>query len=286
VATEWARCCTATSTCYLRGGGDPTMLASDYDALAAQVASAGILEVQGKLVVDDTFFDNVRLATGWAWDDEPYSYNAQTSALTIAPDTDYDAGSIIVRVKPGQQGGPAMVELIPPNSYVNVVNTTTTTAAGGASAITVDRPHGGKTFTVTGSLPVGAAAKDSYMAVWEPSGLAASVFSDALARHGVHVSGKTKVAATPSGTSVVAQHDSIPIGELKPFLKLSNNMHAETLVKTAGRQATGRGTWDDGISTLEKTSPTSGWIPPHCSLWTDPDCPEWMKFRRTSCRSC
>jgi D-alanyl-D-alanine carboxypeptidase/D-alanyl-D-alanine-endopeptidase (penicillin-binding protein 4) len=238
---------------HLRGGGDPTMLASDYDALATQVAAAGITEVKGKLVADDTFFDKTRLGLGWAWDDEPYSYNAQTSALTIAPDSDFDAGAMVVRVKPGTEGGKATAELVPPNNYVKVVNTATTTAAGGATAISVDREHGSNTFTVSGSIPVGAAGKDSYMAVWEPSGLAAAVFSDALARHGVRVKGGTTFAATPAGTTVVAQKDSIPVGELlKPFLKLSNNMHAETLVKAAGKQVTGRGTWDDGIATLKK----------------------------------
>ena len=77
---------------YLKGTGDPTMLAADYDALAAQVADAGIKTVAGKLVADDTWFDAVRLGTDWAWDDEPYYYAAQISALTASPDTDYDAG--------------------------------------------------------------------------------------------------------------------------------------------------------------------------------------------------
>ena len=42
---------------YLKGTGDPTMLAADYDALAARVADAGIKTVAGKLVADDTWFD-------------------------------------------------------------------------------------------------------------------------------------------------------------------------------------------------------------------------------------
>jgi serine-type D-Ala-D-Ala carboxypeptidase/endopeptidase (penicillin-binding protein 4) len=89
----------------LRGTGDPTMLAADYDALAAKVAASGIRFVRGTLVADDTWFDAVRLGSGWAWDDEPFYYNAQVSALTAAPDTDFDAGSVIVRVAPGP--GPA-----------------------------------------------------------------------------------------------------------------------------------------------------------------------------------
>ena len=46
---------------YLRGTGDPTMLAADYDALAAQVAAAGVRRVTGRLVADDTRFDTQRL---------------------------------------------------------------------------------------------------------------------------------------------------------------------------------------------------------------------------------
>ncbi|MFC7648241.1 D-alanyl-D-alanine carboxypeptidase [Streptosporangium lutulentum] len=76
------------------------MLAADYDALAARVADAGIKTVSGKLVADDTWFDAVPLGTDWAWDDEPYYYSAQISALTASPNTDYDASSVIVSVAP------------------------------------------------------------------------------------------------------------------------------------------------------------------------------------------
>src|SRR6266545_3142225 len=86
---------------YLKGTGDPTMLAADYDALAAQVAASGVRLVTGNLVADDTWFDDMRLASGWAWDDEPFYYNAQVSALIAAPDTDFDAGSMIVTDTPG-----------------------------------------------------------------------------------------------------------------------------------------------------------------------------------------
>jgi D-alanyl-D-alanine carboxypeptidase/D-alanyl-D-alanine-endopeptidase (penicillin-binding protein 4) len=235
---------------YLRGGGDPTMLANDYDALAAQVAASGVRTVAGSLVADDSFFDRTRLAPGWAWDDEPYYYDAQTSGLTIAPDTDYDAGSIIVTVTPGAAGARPSVTLTPPNSYVHVVNTAIT----GPGSLTVDRAHGSNTITVSGAIPVGAAADQEWMAVWEPTGLAASVFRDALARHGVRVLGDTRFAATPAGAASLAGHDSMTVGELlTPFLKRSNNMHAEALVKTAGG-----GSWDAGQAKLRQDFPAFG----------------------------
>ena len=72
----------------LRGTGDPTMLAEDYDALAAQVADGGR---QGGRPASwsPTTPGSTRYAsaTDWAWDDETAYYAAQISALTASPDT-------------------------------------------------------------------------------------------------------------------------------------------------------------------------------------------------------
>lgn len=252
---------------YLRGGGDPTVLADDYDALAEQVAASGIRTVQGKLLADDTYFDDVRLGFGWAWDDEPYYYSSQISALTIAPDKDFDAGSIIVRVRPGAEGEPATVELDPPNDHVRVDGSVRTTAASEEPAVEVDREHGADTFTVSGSIPAGSDPVEEYMAVWEPSGLAAAVFRDRLAAHGVEVLRETGAGATPGGAEVLAERESMPVGELlTPFMKLSNNNHAETLVKASGRAAGAGGSWDDGLAAMADKLPGLGVDPADTSI--------------------
>jgi D-alanyl-D-alanine carboxypeptidase/D-alanyl-D-alanine-endopeptidase (penicillin-binding protein 4) len=251
---------------YLRGTGDPTMLARDYDALAAQVAASGVKLVRGKLVADDTWFDDVRLGTSWAWDDEPYYYSAQVSALTASPDTDYDAGSVIVRVAPGTDGK-AVVTTEPPTDYVKIANTAVTGAAGSANTITVDRVHGANTFTVTGSIPAGGAATSEWMAVWEPTGYAAALFRAALSAHGVRLLGPTARGATPANAAAVASRESMPLRELQvPFMKLSNNLHAEILVKAMGRKASGAGTWGAGLAAMAATLPGFGVDPATLSL--------------------
>lgn len=235
---------------YLRGTGDPTMLAADYDGLAAEVAASGIKVVQGKLLADDTWFDANRLGLSWAWDDEPYYYNAQISALNVSPNTDYDAGSVIVSVAPGAAGKPAVVTTDPPTGYVTIDNTAVT--GGSTSSISVARQHGSNVIKVSGAIPAGATAERKWSTVWEPTGLAASLFRDAMARHGVRVLGQTQSGvATPAGARVVAEHQSMPLSQLLvPFMKLSNNMHAEILVKTAGRVTSGVGSWNAGLAAL------------------------------------
>lgn len=50
---------------------------------------------------------------------------------------------------------------------------------------------------------------------------------------------------------VVADHPSMPLKDLLvPFLKLSNNNHAEVLVKAIGYEVKGSGTWSAGLSAI------------------------------------
>ena len=237
---------------YLRGTGDPTMLAEDYGKLAKKLAKSGVDSVSGDLVADDTAYDSVRLGTEWGWDDEPYYYAAQTSALTVAPDEDYDAGSVIVNVEPGSgDGADAKVSLTPDTDYLEVSSTATT---GGETDLTVDREHGTNKITVSGTIKAGDDPTQEFMSVDEPTGYAADIFAKALADAGIELSGDVRLGeTTPDGAKSLAKRESMPLSELLvPFMKLSNNMHAETLTKAMGREDTGKqGTWDSGLKVIE-----------------------------------
>ncbi|MEW2081953.1 D-alanyl-D-alanine carboxypeptidase/D-alanyl-D-alanine-endopeptidase [Streptomyces sp. NPDC005283] len=238
---------------YLRGGGDPTTLAVNYDRLAADLAASGITRVTGRLVADDTRFDTRRLGRSWAADDESSYYSAQISPLTVAPDTDYDSGTVVVEALPGAEpGDKPQVKLTPPTGYVRLDIRGTTVPAGQADTLAVERQHGTDTITVSGNIPVGASATKEWVTVWEPTGYAAAVFSDALRRHGVRLTGGPRTGRpTPPGATLLASHSSMPLKELLlPFMKLSNNMHAETLTKTIGYETSGRGTWDAGLAAI------------------------------------
>ncbi|GLW06132.1 D-alanyl-D-alanine carboxypeptidase DacC [Microtetraspora sp. NBRC 13810] len=239
---------------YLKGTGDPTMLASDYDALAAKVAASGVKRVQGDLVADDTWFDDVRLGTDWAWDDEPYYYAAQISALTASPDTDYDAGSVIVSVAPGSAAGkPVKVSTTPETGYLKIVNRAVT---GSSTDVLVTREHGTNTVLITGTV---AAPYSEWITVWDPTAYAASLLRDGLARHGVKVTGSTGRGATPAGAKAVATRQSMPLSELLvPFMKLSNNIHAEILTKAIGRKVAGEGTWPAGLAAITAFARANG----------------------------
>ncbi|MFG1704627.1 D-alanyl-D-alanine carboxypeptidase/D-alanyl-D-alanine-endopeptidase [Nonomuraea sp. M3C6] len=229
-----------TGDLVLRGTGDPTMLAADYDALAKEVAAAGVKVVTGRLVADDTWFDAQRLGNDWAWDDETAYYAAPISALTASPDTDYDAGSVIVAV--AADGGKVKVTTTPETDYLKIVNKAT---VGSATDVLIERQHGTRTVVITGTV---AAPYQEWVAVDDPTAYVSSLFRKSLAAHGVKVLGPTVAGAAPSGAKELAKHESMTLGELLvPFLKLSNNIHAEILTKAMGRKAANQGTWSAGL---------------------------------------
>ncbi|KUM68805.1 D-alanyl-D-alanine carboxypeptidase/D-alanyl-D-alanine endopeptidase [Streptomyces curacoi] len=238
---------------YLRGTGDPTLLAEDYDELAERIADSGITRVDGRLIADDTRFDTQRLGRSWAADDESSYYSAQISALSVAPDTDYDTGTVIVTVTPGEAAGDEPVVTVTPDTdYVDLDVRATTVAAGGANDLTVEREHGTNTIVVSGTTPVGGAGAKEWVTVWEPTGYAAAVFRDALVEHGVKVVGPTRLGRqTPAGARELAAHDSMALKDmLIPFMKLSNNMHAEVLTKAMGYEVSRQGTWSAGLAAI------------------------------------
>ncbi|NKZ02256.1 D-alanyl-D-alanine carboxypeptidase/D-alanyl-D-alanine endopeptidase [Actinomadura latina] len=244
---------------YLKGTGDPTMRAAEYDGLAAQVAAKGIKRVEGDLVADDTWFDAVRTPSHWDPTDLQYYYAAPISALNVAPNDDFDTGSINVSIGPGAEGGPVQVGLTPATDVVKIDNRTVTGRPGSPSTLSINRAVGSDTIVVSGSYPVSGSTFSTLRTVGKPTMYAADVFRKALLAHGVQVKGTTERGRTPARSARIASRTSMPLSRLMvPFLKLSNNMIAEILVKAIGRKAKGAGSWDAGLPVIERYARSLG----------------------------
>lgn len=244
----------------LKGYGDPTSLESDYQGLAADLKKSGVRRVTGKIVADSSYFDAQQFNPHWDRDDEDEYYSAEISALTMAPNTDYDSGTIIVNYAPGEIGKPAAVTVTPASAagYVRIVNETTTGAAGSDDGFSYDRATGTNTITVSGTVPADGGDR-SWVTVSKPQLLAATVFRAALQDQGITVDGGVAEGVAERRSRTLARDWSIPLSEMMtPYMKLSNNMHAEHLTKTLGAEAARRsgkpaaGSWDNGTAEIRK----------------------------------
>lgn len=238
---------------YLIGKGDPTLRKENFQELARQLKEKGINKIDGSLLGDDSWYDDIRLSQDMIWTDEERYYGAQISALTASPNSDYDAGSLIVEASPGKNiGDKAKISLMPKTRYVNIVNQLSTVSPEGKAEFRVKRKHGSNTIVLQGMLPIASSTIRESIAVWEPTGYALDLFQQALAAEGIRLIGNVERGRYTSG-DLVASHQSIPLSQLLvTFMKLSNNAHAEGLLKEMGKKRKGQGSWKGGLKVINE----------------------------------
>lgn len=177
------------------GRGDPTINArlnsNDlYRALAPfvrAVTNAGIKRIAGDLVGDESFFRGPPFGSGWAWDDMQFYYGAPISALSI------NDNRIEISVKPGAQtNAPCTLTMLPPNRWLVLSNRTATVAKGGRRNLSFYRPLDQPVVYALGQMPLDDAGYAEDVTVPNPAALFVTFFKEALAKHGVKVSGKLR----------------------------------------------------------------------------------------------
>ncbi|MGD1065533.1 MAG: D-alanyl-D-alanine carboxypeptidase/D-alanyl-D-alanine-endopeptidase, partial [Vulcanimicrobiaceae bacterium] len=252
----------------LRAGNDPFLNASDLDAAASAVASAGIHSVAA-VVVDDGRDSAPGYPPGWTQDDFSYYYAPLVGALA------FEENVVHVTVAPALHAGvPALVTTAPivgpspavggcgPTVDVQVVDDASTADAGTTDTIDVHREPSG-CIHVVGSIPLGGAPDHLDAAVPSPDAYAVQALTAALARHGVHVPAFDALAQPwPAAAEhrivppqrpqaqVVWTHDSEPLRDVLADMWFpSDNLVAEMLLRELAVSVDGvPGTSTNGVA--------------------------------------
>jgi serine-type D-Ala-D-Ala carboxypeptidase/endopeptidase (penicillin-binding protein 4) len=232
------------------GRGDPTInahlhgsnLFQALEPLVCALTNAGVKRISGDLVGDATFFQGPEFGSGWAWNDMEYYYGAEISALTINDNT------LQVTVKPGARiGVPCQLALWPATSCLVLSNRTQTIEKAGRRRINFYRPPNENLVYVSGKLPLEDAGYSDDVTLHNPAGLFVSLFKEALARHGIKISGKLRTRnwldrqADPLDCSQMVELgsiDSLPLRDIaREILKPSQNLYTDLLLAQVGEKA-------------------------------------------------
>lgn len=248
---------TLTGNLYLKGNGDPTLIPADFDKFAEELKGQGIQLIEGNIIGDDTWYDAIRLSQGLSWSDEQYDYGAQVSALTISPNDDYVAGTVVIEVTPGTEAGEQPAVCVCPDvDYVEISNEAMTVDGEKETELIIERDHGTNRITVKGTIAVTGETEQEGMSVWDPTAYALCVFKQALTNAGISWTGFVKTAKTADDTALLLSKSSMPLKELLvPFMKQSNNGHGEALVKEMGKAVLGKGSWEQGLEVMKAALP-------------------------------
>src|SRR3954469_11671413 len=256
---------------YATGGPRQLPAPVVLEQLADELVQKGLKFIDGDVIADDSYFPFQRWAPGWEQDDLVTEYGAPVSALTINDNVVY------VRIMPADRPGEkAFVDVAPFAEYYRLDNRIMTTPPGtGPSKITISREPGSNDVLLWGTIPQDDPGGAQAIAVDDPAQFAAQWFRQSLERHGVVVYGRertrhtdlanlttfsvTSRAAAGGGTSsnmtiaplVLAVHDSGPLSEdLMVINKVSQNLHAELMLRLLGRERGTAGTIDGGLEVL------------------------------------
>ncbi len=222
-------------------------LATLADAVAART------RVVRHVVGDDSLFPDQRWSPGMSWNNLPTRSGTAVSALTL------DDNELRVTIAPAASGrGPAAVTAL---AYVSIDNRVTT---GGVTAIRFDRLPGSRTLRLDGTIAADALVETLRIAIDDPADYAAWRLRTALNERGVRVTGGTQVrhraaslnddparrgatpVARPSAEAFLARATPAAlIEDLTLTNKVSQNLHAELLLRRIGR-VTGGGSIADG----------------------------------------
>lgn len=277
-----------TGDLVLVGRGDPNLsgrelpysLRTQRDAdparvleqLADEVVQKGVKYVDGDIVADDSYFAFERYGEGWSQDDLVWPDGAPVSALTINDNV------IFVNILPGARAGDrAFVSVTPFADYYTIDNRLLTTPAGTGRKIYINREPGSTTLTLWGTMPMDDPGVNEGLAIEDPAEFAATLFRHLLEVRGVAVYGKQRTHHTelaslqtfttvviassrggdehaltsPTGPLVLGEHQSAPLSQdIEVINKVSQNLHAEILLRLLGREKGTGGTVQAGLEVL------------------------------------
>jgi len=242
------------------------------EQLADSLVQMGVKYVDGDVVADDSYFAFERYGEGWSQDDLVLADGAPVSALTINDNV------VFVSILPGDHAGErAFVKITPFADYYRVDNRIMTTPAGTGRRIFINREPGSDLVTLWGNVPLDDDGANEALAIEDPAEFAAALFHQLLENRGIIVYGKQRTHHTelaslstltvtamaparggdelprnmPSQPLVLASYESKPlIEDVRVINKVSQNLHAEILLRLLGREKGAAGTVEGGLEVL------------------------------------
>jgi len=255
-----------TAALYLVGGGDPHLTLEQLDTMARTISDTMKLYLGrdywfqnnrvrmrtidrakklNYLILDDSILDDVPYGPGWMWDEGSWWYAAQISALSI------NENCVDFYVTPGITGQPVLIQTNPVTDFISITNQSkTVNDTTNFKELKIERDWKKQTnsFTITGNVMDTASTDTFQRNVHDPTLYSGTVFAEMLQTRGININHVIKAPLSP-GAIKVTEHRSKPVNHaLTEFMKRSENLTAELLVKHIGAIVYDTvGTWNNGL---------------------------------------
>lgn len=244
----------------VKGNGDPTFYDRFHDdprapfrAWAQRLLELGIRRIDGNIIGDDNSYDDQRYGYGWALNYLDTWYAAESGALqfnenyldlTFTPPTSLDQD---LTITPNVE-----------SAYFQIHNKTKLSTEE-ETRIRISRPFASNEITVSGIVKVGTPSFERSPSIYNPTLFYVTVLKETFEAQGIEVTGKaidcddlTSWTFQPKEKDLLISHESPRLAAiLKGLMKRSQNMYAETLVRTLAWHRSGLGSYERGRAEVE-----------------------------------
>ena len=231
--------------------------------MADEAGARGLKEIEGDIVADDSYYPYDPYPAGWSIGDIFFTFGSPISAIAL------NDNCIAVSIVPGAKVGDAASILVEPAAASETfARSITTSDALAKPEIGVVRQPGPEFLLLHGSIPVAHAPIKLELAMPDPTETAGLALKQIFESRGIRVSGTVRVhhapapeiypdapvvlgplpAAADPNRTVLAEHLSLPLIEsVRLTNKVSQNLHAELLLRAVAYEKKGFGVTDAGL---------------------------------------
>ncbi len=237
-------------TLYVRGRGDPSINTERLFNITGELYHAGLREVLGDIVIDESWFDGDRLAPGFDQEKGDRAYLAPSGAVS------FNWNAVGVYLRPGDRpGAKASVEIEPPSDYFAVEGSLMTGSRFHRRFSVALLPGNERQkVVVRGTIPSERGTLSMWKKIDQPGLYFGYTLKRLLADRGIKVRGKVRIAIAPRPARMlyVAESETFDL-VLKRLNKVSSNFVAEQLIKALGAEVKGPpGSFAKGIEVVEE----------------------------------
>ncbi len=233
------------------GRGDPSISTAfsggDYyqgiDTLADKIVQAGVKEITGSIIGDETYFKTEPIPFGWEWDDLQWYYGAEISSLTI------NDNAVDLKIFPTTVGTPLNVQVLPNNQLFKIINNSQTSARGTKREIKVTKLLGQNVLEISGTMSENDSGFSGSITVSRPAELFVELLKQRLQLKGVTVRGNTRAFNLNERSGIklpVESYTEITNLQSPPLsiiaaktMKPSQNLYTELILRALGEVAGG-----------------------------------------------
>ena len=254
----------------VQGNGDPTFYTKFFNDprtpffnWADSLLKFGIKEIDGNIIGDDNLFEDNGYGNGWSFDGLDSWYSAESGALQI------NENYIDLQLIPPKNLNDSL-QIIPniKSNYFTIINNTIISDTG-KTRISINRPFGTNNIIISGVVKTGSRIIERSPSISNPTLFYTTVLKESLIEKGIIVTGKAidcdefnNWQLDTNNSTLLLSHSSPPLRDiLKGLMKRSQNMYAETMVKTLGLNVNGIGSFREGKKVVESVLTNFGIAP-------------------------